>query len=386
MAGKSLLVIKGIEKRLQESRRLRSQSSKDKKKLRLKNEDNYNIHEESKFALTEKLLGLKKSDQYEDLLIPSVLDLTKEGDETLEFIRDIRRLVLKQKRSIRLVFKAQDIQPASLLLLLAEIHRCRLVHGRAKLTGTYPDKGSNLEKTLHSMGFFKLLNVKSQLKKSPKRYPVDYVEFISGIRPPKDLSKKFRKALFGEKIQLDLKMRRQLVRAVGEAVINVGQHAYPKNSHREHPTKGRWWLSGHVNKNDAQLTIMFCDLGVGIPETLPKRYPIEIIRSYLAILPGIKPNDGQMIKAGMEIGRSQTLKINRGKGLNDLRRIIDEAGEGELHIFSGRGCYRYSPGKMDEVENFSRTVGGTLIKWTIPLNKIAECLGGGDNESNQNTQ
>jgi hypothetical protein len=330
--------------------------------------------------------GIKKDDQYEDLLIPNVLDMSLSGDETLEFIRDLRRLVLKQKRSIRLVFNAQVIHPSSLLLLLAEIHRCRLVHGQSKLTGTYPDKGSDLEKQLHSMGFFELLGVKSQLKKAPKRFPVDYVKFISDTRPPKDLSKKFRKAIFGEEIELDLKIRRQMVRAIGEAMINVGQHAYPKNSHREHPSKGRWWLSGHVNKIDAQLTIMFCDLGVGIPVTLPKRYPMEIILNYLSILPGIRPNDGQMIRAGMEIGRSQTLKINRGKGLNDLRRIIDDAGEGELHIFSGRGCYRYSPGKVDEVENLKRTVGGTLIKWTIPLSKITKWVEGDEDESTKNSR
>jgi hypothetical protein len=141
-----------------------------------------------------------------------------------------------------------------------------------------------------------------------------------------------------------------------------------------------------VNKIDAQLTIMFCDLGVGIPVTLPKRYPMEIILNYLSILPGIRPNDGQMIRAGMEIGRSQTLKINRGKGLNDLRRIIDDAGEGELHIFSGRGCYRYSPGKVDEVENLKRTVGGTLIKWTIPLSKITKWVEGDEDESTKNSR
>jgi hypothetical protein len=391
MANKPISVIKAIDSRVQEKRFLRSQDSKLGKVEKRRRAIAHTIEEKgkskkSRFELDNKLPGIAKDDAYKDILIPSVLDLTKPKDETLELIRDIRKIVLKRKSPLRLVFdEAKDIQPASLLLLLAEIHRCRLIHGQSILTGTYPKKGSKLEKVMHATGFFKLLGVKSQIKKAPKRFPVDYIEFISDIRPPKDLSKQFRKALFGEEIQLDLKIRHQLVRAIGEAVVNVGQHAYPKNSHHEHPSKGRWWLSGHVDKKNALLTITFCDLGVGIPETLPKRYAMEIILSMLALLPGIKPNDGQMIKAGMEIGRSRTLQTHRGKGLNDLRRIIDVAGEGELHILSRRGCYRYSPGKEDVVRNLDMTVGGTLIKWTIPLNKITdwESVGGEQDDNNQ---
>ena len=386
MSGKSKLVIKQIEIRLQESRFLRSQQSKISRKTRRgqRTPRESQGHDESRFILENRLPGTPKEDDYENIQIPSVLDMTKKEDETLELVRDIRKIVLRQKRSLRLVFNGvQKIQPASLLLLLAEIHRCRLIHGQSKLTGTYPDKGSKLEKVFHSTGFFNLLGVKSRVKKEPKSFPVDYVEFISDIRPPQDLSKRFKIALFGEEIQLDILIRKQLVRAIGEAVVNVGQHAYPKNSYHDHPTKGRWWLSGHVNKKSAQLTIMFCDLGVGIPQTLPKRYPMEIIRSVLALLPGIKPNDGEMIKAGMEIGRSQTMQSHRGKGLNDLRRIIDVAGEGELHIYSRKGCYRYSPGKMDETRNLDRTVGGTLIIWTLPLNKITDWVEGDEDGKNQ---
>lgn len=374
MAGKSILITKEIENRLQESKFRRSQQSKlnKKAKRRLEAIRSSGHREKSRFILKEKLPGLKKGTAYEDIQIPNVLDLTKPGDETLELIRDIRRLV-RQKASLRLVFKGvKDIQPASLLLLLAEIHRCRLIYGPSKLTGTYPEKGSSLEKTLHATGFFKLLGVKSRLKNVSKRYPVDYVEFISDTKPPEDLCKNFRKALFGEDIPLNVGMRRHLTRAITEAVVNVGQHAYPIDTFNDYTIKGRWWLSGHVNVRSKQLTMMFCDLGVGIPGTLPKRYPMEIILSVLSLLPGIKPNDGEMIKAGMEIGRTQTMRINRGKGLNDLRRIIDESGEGELHIFSRRGCYRYSPGKVDEVRNFDMSVGGTLIKWTIPLSKFTD--------------
>lgn len=386
MSRKSKLTISWLEHRLQMERFLRSYKSKlnKKAKRRIEASRNSRLFEKSRFAEKVKTKKIPRNNKYHDIFLPKILDLTKADDLTLELVRDIKRFVLLEKRPIRLIFNGvQDIQPGSLLLLLAEIHRCRLVHGHSKLTGTYPEKGSNLEKLLHSTGFFSLLNVKSSVEKEPKRYPVEHIEFISDVKPPVGLSKKFREAMFGKKIQVSMNMRKQIFRAIGEAMINVGQHAYPTDSWQNHPTKKRWWLSGHINKRNNLMTIMFCDLGVSIPRTLPKRYPMEYIRSALSLLPGIKPNDGEMIKAGMEIGRSQTNESNRGKGLNDMKRIIDEAGEGELHIFSRRGCYRYSPGRPDQIRSLEVAVDGTLIKWTVPLNKVTKWQEGDEYESSQ---
>ena len=120
-----------------------------------------------------------------------------------------------------------------------------------------------------------------------------------------------------------------------------------------------------------ELMITFCDLGVGIPATLPKLYTWERIWAAVALLPGIKPNDGQMIQAGMVIGRTQTHETNRGKGLNDLRKFIDEAGGGEMNILSGQGSYRYRGPGDELVNNFHQRINGTLIKWTVPLDNIS---------------
>lgn len=46
---------------------------------------------------------------------------------------------------------------------------------------------------------FSLLNVKSSVEKKPKRYPVEHVEFISDVKPPAGLIKRFRESMFGKK-------------------------------------------------------------------------------------------------------------------------------------------------------------------------------------------
>ncbi|MGZ4996581.1 MAG: hypothetical protein ACXV8P_08105 [Methylobacter sp.] len=312
---------------------------------------------------------------YKCLLVPETFDLLNNYDETIGLISDIRTIALKKKQPIKLLFeKVKKIYPAALLLLLAELYRCRAIHGDKRITGTYPND-KEIERMLQLTGFFKLLNIKHRLKDEPKSYPLEYIEFITHVNEAKGTNRQLRNLLFGDDIEMDIQSKHALTRAIGEATLNVIQCAYNRNS--AHPSvNGRWWLAGHVDKSNGELMIMFCDLGVGIPYTLPKKYPMEIICSILSLLPGIKPNDGEMIKAGMTIGRSSTLHPYRGKGLNDMRKFISKTQDGELHIFSRNGyyCYKGIDG-TEVVNNFNKSIGGTLIKWTVPLDKITNWTG-----------
>lgn len=308
-------------------------------------------------------------------MLPQNLDLISDYEETAKVIKEISFISLVEKRPIFLNFDdVKTIKPEALLLLLAETNRCRLIHGSDKVTGNYPNE-ARIERMLDGTGFFKLLGVASRLKKRPKRYPLEYVEFVSHTDEVKGTVRKFREALLGTTITLSPKAKGRLYRSLTEAMLNVKHHAYPKGSRKMHPEKGRWWLAGHVNRKSRELMIMFCDLGVGIPATLPKIYPMEIIRATLALLPGVRPNDGEMIEAAMKLGRTRTAEQNRGRGLNDLRSLVDQAGSGALHIFSGKGYYCYRPNGEEKVKNFRKGIGGTLIKWTVPLDAITDWTG-----------
>ncbi|MCC7080422.1 MAG: hypothetical protein IT530_07110 [Burkholderiales bacterium] len=305
-------------------------------------------------------------------MVPKVLDLVTNYEETAEFVRDIRRAALRDRRQVNLIFdEGEQIRPAALLLLLAEIHRCRMIHGTHSVTGNYP-KNKRIERMLEDTGFFGLLSVKPQNPARARKYPVEFIKFRSDNKLDSAEPKRLRDDLLGQSITMHQKARTRLYRALTEAMINVGQHAYPQYAIQSHPTRGRWWVAGQVNKKRGEFLVTFCDLGVGIPETLPKIYPWELIRSVLALLPGVNPNDGEMIKAGMAIGRTQTGERYRGRGLNDLRSLIDQAGAGELLIFSRKGKYSYSPGRAEQVENYGISMGGTLIKWSVPLRNVTD--------------
>lgn len=302
--------------------------------------------------------------------LPPTLDLITHFEDTAKVIRNIRRIALRGKRPAMLDFSGVKVlKPSALLLLLAEINRCRLLRSLNRLTGSYPTD-RKIERMLDATGFFRLLGVKSRIKRKPSKYPMEYVGFLSAKSEIKGTVKKFRESLLGTTITMSPQARSRLYRGITEAMLNVGQHAYTDHSRDALPGQGRWWLTGHVNRKAGTLTVMFCDLGVGIPNTLPKVHGMELIRAALSILPGIKPNDGQMVQAGMEIGRTSTGKAGRGRGLNDLRKFVEDTNAGELHIFSRKGHYRYKPMAAEQVANYNISMGGTLIMWTVPMSAV----------------
>ena len=362
-----------VLKRLEIERFQRRLVSDEKRKIRFRARSG---HFQSRFEVREKIRGLPTNKGWANLRVPPILDLIANFEEAAEFVKSIRRTALGERRKVRLLFdEVKQIRPAALLLLLAEIHHCRLTQGLNRVTGTYPTN-KRLERMMDATGFFKLLGVASRiLKPKNSTRTIEYIEFVSDVRLARDAARKLRQSLLGEELSMNLLSRKKLFRAISEAMINVGQHAYPDELHRGHQIRGRWWLAGAINKPRNELMVTFCDLGVGIPRTLPKLYTWEKIRSALSLLPGINPNDGEMIQAGMTIGRTQTGETNRGKGLNDLRSFIDQSGTGEMVIISQHGMYRYTAGGVEKAQNYGSSVGGTFIKWTVPLDRVTNWTG-----------
>lgn len=351
---------------------LRNLRSKHKAKVRRKTGRSFN----SVFAIN----GYRRTaTDRVDLLVPESLCLDTNYDETVGFVRELRTLALRHRRPVQIDFtRAKVIKASALLLLLAELHRCRIIRGPKLVTGTYP-KDEKLERMLCAMGFFDILDVRNRVTVK-RTYPMNYIKFESADRLKEHQARKLRTELLGDKIVMQPAPRRRLQRAITEAMLNAVQHAYPKGSYKTNPGRKRWWLTGSYNRKSKDLTIMFCDLGVGIPATVTKLYLIEHIRSALSALPGIQVSDGQMIRAAMVLGRTSTGNQGRGRGLNDLRSFIDQAGSGELKIFSKKGSYTYHAGGEEETENYQYSIGGTLIKWRVPIANVTDWSGDEDGD------
>src|SRR5439155_16827880 len=75
------------------------------------------------------------------LKLPKILDIIDRYDETVAFMGELRAAAAASQASgVTLIFDAvEEIRPGAMLLLLAEIDRCRRIFSKRRVTGTYPN-------------------------------------------------------------------------------------------------------------------------------------------------------------------------------------------------------------------------------------------------------
>jgi hypothetical protein len=79
-------------------------------------------------------------------------------------------------------------------------------------------------------------------------------------------------------------------------------------------------------------------------------------------------SDGNLIRAAMEVGKTRTHEKHRGKGLMDLRAVLDALG-GVLQIHSNCGFYEYvAENSNEKCKTFKQmSILGTLVLWSVPI-------------------
>lgn len=310
--------------------------------------------------------------------VPEHLDLTENRNATYELATACRtNCLVNQKRTLLDFSDTKIISSAAILYLVAEIDRCRKVAGVAMLIGTYP-RDKRLHRQMRDSGFFEALGVKSEIDVAKKVFPLEYIKVQSGTQADGRLAVELRRALFGpHEEQVPKDKKGSFFRGLTEAMTNVSQHAYPDDWDVGpiKVVKKGWWMLGHINKLRKELKIMIVDQGIGIPRSLPRTHR-DIIPLVLAALK-LEVSDGAMIHAAMEVGRSRMGETHRGKGLNDLKQIIDLCQAGTLRILSKKGEYVYRVRNGQPVHSVYGQAGslnGTLVEWTIPLDAILPFL------------
>lgn len=223
------------------------------------------------------------------------------------------------------------------------------------------------------MGFFEILSVKNPPPPAEIDEPhTKFIRFVSDTDVRGEFARVLKETI-GDLANTKIEGR-SLYEAIVEAMQNVIHHAYSiadsddvKKIHR------RWWMTGAYHSPTHQLQVVFYDLGVGIPATLPAKHGVEQIRKFLASL-GLVNNDANLIYAAMELGRSGTGLAHRGKGLQQIKALVDDLGPGKLRIMSGRGELIYDSSIDDPNEankytkvTHSQHLEGTLIQWELVL-------------------
>ena len=343
--------------------------SRKREKKRIKRKQKFNIKKQIKTDAVTKFCNR--------ITAPVAFELIRSKNNRLlvEFLSILRDLVLNQKRAVKIDFsETKRMVVCGTLLFYSELCRIKRELNSLDLISCIPPQDETVAQVLQHLGIFKMLRYSSSV--TPER--TDVINWRIATGDSTDASE-VGKILESQSKLPEIKSKK-LYRGVSEAMTNVSQHAYlnlQNNSFEIGENKG-WWM--FCREEDDHIFVAFCDLGVGIPITLPKTIEKDqeqsILQKILQTLFGSKSkySDGELIRAAIEVKRSRTKKRHRGKGLLDMIKAIETTG-GRLAILSNKGCYQYDASSLsptENVKNYKNSISGTLILWSLPLNNNTE--------------
>jgi hypothetical protein len=297
------------------------------------------------------------------------------GSQTIRMLRRLYVVTVEQRQTALIdLFDLAEASVPTLTVLMAEISRC-LEIAPDSIRGIAP-KDPIMHERLDRFGVLAALGLPASGSN-----PTTVLRIRTGLAPEirrTEFLDRFLDPVFPGNSPLKGRVKG----AITEALLNIVDHAYPPEVQRpDLCPSARWWIAGQRNLAGNRLWFCVYDLGVGLPATLP-RSRSSAIRDAIAQMTGIdQAADHKMIKLAVHTSLSQTGAQGRGRGLREMARLVDRAGEGALWIFSRDGTYLYGRGskEQDSGDRIPETFAGTLIVWTFELtDAVTADIGGVD--------
>lgn len=327
------------------------------------------------------------------VVAPPKLDLysPKNHSRFVDFLKEIRRSASTSELTTLNMKSCSRITAAAGLLLVAEVDRLTKAFPANKIKCINPEAPKNgpgksdvnlVESALNQIGFYKTIgqsNSKKAIAGSVKKW-----RQLSGCLADGNLADSLLQTL---KDEVSSDVLKKLYRGAIEAIANCVEHAYP--SPRQdglNITDPRWWML--VGKDESSLTIIICDLGVGIPNTLPAKHEESFLSQIKTALGIIGNSDSEMIRISTHIKQTRTNQKHRGKGGKDFRSMPANFPTSYLAIRSNKGSFfitgkEHAPlkgvssrkyvsdtNKSESMIENTNSICGTLIEWAIPLKDL----------------
>jgi len=314
----------------------------------------------------------EKETQYlPEFIVPQTLNISKNNSRKnlLRLIKDIGEHVVILKNDICINLKnVEQLRPSATLLFISELSRLiKLKDKKVKIHCVLP-KSRKVKQVLKKIGLFKLLGEKCNVANSLADN-IQYWQFATGSETEGEKTEAILGKYDG---QITEALNSKLYVGLTEAMLNAHQHAYmePRSDNLDKAiTVKSWWMLSQ--EKDGFLYVVFCDLGIGIPETLPMKHPSAWQRLLLSLLGG-SPNDSIIIKEATALKKTSTNKKGRGHGLNQMVNSITNELNGIIRIYSNKGMFRTDFNGKSSMEDFVESINGTLIEWTIPITRQSE--------------
>jgi hypothetical protein len=283
----------------------------------------------------------------------------------LRFFAQLRDTTLKGGNGATVDFsQTVTIYPTGGLMLVAELDRIKKLTSRPNLLRCKAAaSGSLADQVLTQIGAYDLLDHSSTGPASDQS--VVHWRSATGLKAEGEEAGSMLANCDGE---LAPALRTSLYRGITEAMTNAVQHAYlaVRGDGANRQGEKRWWLFSQ--QKDGELHIVFCDLGIGIPESLP--IVNSTIRQILSSF-GRERADVEAIKLATKLGKTSTAEPNRGKGLPEILDAARKSEQGACVIYSNKGQFGFAPGGSTVENQFSNSIFGTLIEWRVPITESA---------------
>ena len=299
------------------------------------------------------------------LKAPDIFTITAEDKrrKLLHFLGKLREAIVLHKKAVRIDFSAtQKMVTDGTLLFYAELSRLKRLGVGAKIR-CIPPRNNRVAQVLKQVGIFDLVGHKRKIETTLS----DVVHWRSA-HGHEVVGEKFDEVLGHYDGQITEALSKNLYLGFTEAMTNCHHHAYigtrPDGLNIAHELK-EWWMFSQ--EKDDWLTVVFCDLGIGIPGTLPIKKPalwqrIQTFGSHL---------DAHAIQEAIGESRTRTGLHHRGKGLKQLVDVITQISKGEVSIFSNRGCFNLKSGS-ESIHQYKDNIHGTLINWRVPIRGLSD--------------
>ncbi|WP_345849236.1 hypothetical protein [Shewanella algae] len=300
----------------------------------------------------------------------------KEFVVTNAFINDLQKAIKVAYNSNRKVVKicfrnSVYISAAAAIKLLAETERSTSKYPGVRFSLIHPPKTKVLnpqknsqpivDTVLNRIGFYKILGLRTRKLKESKN--VSSWEHASGEVVDGAVAAALLESL--KPLNFDIN---NLYRSSVEALANAVEHAYNPyiNSDSDIEDK-RWWM--FVAVWDNKLSLIVCDLGHGIPNTLPKTQSQLVLDKIYAMLGPKSAGDAKLIQAATLVKKTRTHQSYRGKGGKDLTSLVDNNPGSKLTIFSNFGVYTYKGKGLISGKGYNNrsSIKGTIVEWSLPL-------------------
>lgn len=326
------------------------------------------------------------------VVAPTIIGLghPKNHTKLILFLGELERAIKTARQNgskVTICFRnTRNIEASGGIYLLARVDYLTKQYHTVKFAVIKPPKvpygdlraaKSIVHDVLCQIGFYRLLKVRAA--KGPQLPHVDCWQVKTAVDVDAEL--------LGNAIEklLPLGVNGALLYRAGiEAMSNAAEHAYSGliQTSRNFLEK-RWWLFTAVMNNE--LIVFICDLGHGIPVTLPHTQTPNVLKTamdkLLLNIPsqakkslGITDGDALQIAMSTLIKETRTALTHRGKGGKDIKSFIDANPEAQVQILSNKGFWRYKnkPRQKTSTEmgigyNNKYSINGTIVGWSVPL-------------------